>query len=99
LSVEAFVESAQAILKAGGLKTDFLNGNDMAMYRCETLDRHLEVIARPTRWTISYVHVGSRKGVRLKGDDVKGLEKALKPLCAESAFEPASGDPTFGKFR
>ena len=95
VSMNDFIESAQVVLKAHGLKTDFLQGHELAMYRYETPDRHIEVVVRPRHWTVSYVHVSSQKAVRVKGNDVGALEKALRPLCGETAFEPPTGDPVF----
>jgi hypothetical protein len=97
MSLEAFVEAAQAVLKAGGLGTTFRRGDGIAMYRHESSDRHIEVVARDAEWSVSCTHVESKKNQRLRGRDVAGLEAALRPWCADVAFEPAVGDPD--KFR
>lgn len=94
MSIEELVESAQAILKESGLKTDFLRGDDVAMHRYQALDRTIEIVVRSRGWTVSHVHVSSKKATRLKGADVAGLEKALRPLLEETAFEPAESDPS-----
>jgi hypothetical protein len=96
MSMDEFVASAQAVFTAAGLRTDIRRGEDLAMCRCEVPDRNIEVVARDRRWTISYMHLTSKKAVRLKGDDVKALEQALRPLCEETAFEPPVGQSRFG---
>jgi len=92
VSLEECVESAQAILKAGGFKTAFLRGNDVAMYRYESPDRQIEVVIKPDQWTVWCTHVATRKSLRTKGKDLAGLERALRPWCDEVAFEPVTGD-------
>lgn len=92
MSLEEYVSSAQAILKAGGLGTGFLRGRDVAMYRHEGLDRQIEVVVRPGEWAVWCTHVASRKSLRTKGRDLAGLERALRPWCEEVAFEPVAGD-------
>ena len=88
MTVDELVASAQTVLEAAGLGTEFRRGIDVALYRWEPADRNLEVVARPRRWTISYVHATSKKAIRLRGDDAASLERALRPLCEAEAFEP-----------
>ena len=95
MSLYELVASAQAVLQAAGLGSDFRHGADVALYRWETPDRNLEVVTRPRRWTISYMHVGTRKAIRLTGDDTESLERSLRPLCEATAFEPPVDESRF----
>lgn len=94
MSIEELVESAQSILQAGGFKTAFTQGDDVAMYRYEGPDRQIEIVVRANQWSVWCTHVASCKSLRLKGKDVAGLETALGPWCQEVAFEPVTGDPS-----
>jgi len=93
VSIKELVESAQAVLEAGGFKTAFMRGEDMAMYRYEGPDRHIEIVIRADQWSVWCTNVASGKSRRTKGRDVAGLETALSPWCEEVAFEPLTGDP------
>ncbi|MBI3725412.1 hypothetical protein HY251_15885 [bacterium] len=95
--MDELVASAQRVLQASGLKTDFLRGQDVAMYRYEALDRHIEVVVRPSNWTLTCVHGATRKRTRLRGITAAELEKALRPFCEETPFEPPIGEPAFGR--
>ncbi|MEZ0230929.1 MAG: hypothetical protein ACAI25_20085 [Planctomycetota bacterium] len=95
MSTKQFVEAAQEILGAAGFKTTFTTGGEVVMYRHEALDRHIEVVIWPERWSVSGCHVASGKSRRVKGRDVPGLTSALRQLCAEEPFEPAVGDKLF----
>src|SRR5688500_10275040 len=94
MSIDDFVAAAQTILKTNGMKTDFVRGHDLAFYRCETLtDRHLELVFRPRKWTISYVFLPTKKNWRPKGCDVAQLEESLRLFCEAVAFEPSTESP------
>ncbi len=95
VSLFELVASAQSVLQAAGLGSEFRHGTDVALYRWETTDRNIEVVARPRHWTISYMHVTTKKAIRLRGDDTKSLERSLRPLCEETAFEPPVGESRF----
>ena len=94
MSMDAYLEAAKAILQKRHIDPNFRNGQDIAFFRCETLsDRRLEVSLRPKRWSIDYVHVPTRRTMRVKGEDVASLGRALEPLCQDEAFEPVEGAP------
>ncbi len=94
MSIEQLVESAQAVLGAGGFKTAFKRGDDVAMYRYEGPDRQIEIVIRAGQWSLWCTNVASGKSRRTKGKDVAALETALSPWCEEVAFEPVTGDPS-----
>ena len=92
MSIDIYLEAAKAILHERGLETTFRHGQDIAFFRCETLsDRRLEVSLRPNRWSIDYVHVPTKRTMRVKGEDVAALGRSLTPLCQDVAFEPIEG--------
>lgn len=63
------VAATQAVFKSRGATANFRQTGDVALCRHEVGDRHIEVVVRGSTWTVSYVHLESKKAVRFKGTD------------------------------